>query len=230
MATSANKTVIISVEGSIGAGKTTLLRALENAKFVRPHVVSYEPVDEWMNSKPPGEDKSVFAMYYEDKHRWGFMFQMFVLQTRVEHLVRAVADNPGKIIITERCPLTDCEVFAKMLHEQNIIKPSEYYVYDRWYSFVRATAPSIDGLVYLMVDPSTCAQRITRRNRAGEDSIDMTYLNLLHDNHEAWLGPNRPHRTIPTPPVLIINGNQDGGVVDVTPIQTFVADVCRCAM
>lgn len=195
--------MIISLEGNIGAGKTSLLKQIEDLTFSKNHVVAYEPVDNWMNLRAKEGDKSLFELYYDDKKRFGFAFQIHALQTRFEHIMKLVRDNPEKIIICERCPLTDCEIFAKMLHDQGIISPIEFKVYEALYSFIDSTIKAhIMGILYLCVSPEVCVQRICKRNRTGEDHIDFAYLRSLHQQHETWLHYNEKRC-----PVCTIDGN-----------------------
>lgn len=214
---------IISVEGCIGAGKTTFLKELEGSGYC----VVYEPVDDWTKEKI-GE-KSLFELYYEDKQKYGFPFQMFVLQSRIEHFLnyvkRTEQEKPGgAVIITERCPLTDHNVFTEMMFEQGIIDRYSYTVYKKWFEFmINTMIPNeyaVSGIVYLRVNPETCVQRILKRNRIGETLIDLNYLNCLQAKHEKWLLGNAPSEI----PVMVIDGN--GGVPSVESIAQFVRSLC----
>jgi deoxyadenosine/deoxycytidine kinase len=210
--------IIISVEGCIGAGKTTFLKELEKAGYC----VVYEPVDEWTKESiqcEGGESKSMFELYYEDKCKYGFAFQMYVLQSRVHHFIRAIQDNPGKVIITERCPLTDHKVFAEMMYEQGIIDQYSYKVYKKWFDLMTTTVlPKVSALVYLRVNPEVCVQRILKRNRNGESRIDLNYLNCLQTKHEEWLMLSSSDV-----PIKVIDGN---GTV---PSPEVIADFVRSA-
>lgn len=210
--------MIISLEGNIGAGKSTLLSQIKNLVFEKPHVVAFEPVDDWMNLRASPTEKSLFELYYEDKKRYGFTFQMYALQSRFQHLVKLMEENPDKIIICERCHLTDCEVFANMLLKQGIITSNEYAVYMSWYTFItNILKPKIMGIIYLQVRPSLCVERICSRNRTGEDNIDFTYLRKLHTQHEEWLTQNESRY-----PICVIDGNDHGHTWDMNAIVEFV--------
>lgn len=211
---------IFTLEGNIGAGKSTLLAALENQKFSQDHVVVFEPVNEWMNAKPSGADgPSIFEMYYADKKKYGFMFQMFALQTRMAHMAEIIENNPNKIIICERCHLTDREIFAKMLAEQGIISEQELYVYNRWYeTMMRTIKPKIGGIIYLQVAPEVCVNRIMKRNRGGEENIDIAYIRRLHASHEQWLTQNNNQNF----PVHIVDGNAATTNIDLAQITAFI--------
>ena len=43
------------------------------------------------------------------------------------------------------------------------------------------------GVVYIRCPPETCAERIKKRSREGEDSIPLDYLAKIHEKHEDWL-------------------------------------------
>lgn len=180
--------MIISVEGSIGAGKTTLLDALQNVKFNKEHVIFFEPVDEWLNYIPPGSTTSLFELYYKDKQKYGFAFQMYVLQSRFTNMLKVANENPDKIIICERSHITDSQVFADMLYQDKIITEMEYDIYKKWYTLVCDNVKkNIDACIYLRVIPDVCVNRIAKRNRKGEDNIDIKYINTLHQLHDKWL-------------------------------------------
>lgn len=213
--------MIITLEGNIGAGKTSLLKKLEQVTFAKEHVVAYEPVDDWMKLRASATEKSLFELYYNDKKRYGFTFQIYALQTRFEHIMQLVNNNPNKIIICERCPLTDCEIFAKMLHEQGIISPNEYMVYASMYNFLdKVIKANIVGILYLAVSPEICVQRICKRNRSGEDHIDFAYLKSLHQQHDKWL-----HHHETRYPVCTIDGN--GETCDISKIINFVNNMTK---
>lgn len=210
--------MIISVEGNIGAGKTTILgrigRALKDAGV--DNTLLYEPVDDWMNAKVGG--KSMLELYYSDKLRYGFMFQMFVLQTRMQHMLQCLAENPGKVIVTERCHITDCEIFAKMLQSSNLLDPAELYVYMAWYDMCcKMLDCHLKGIVYLRATPSTCVERIIKRSRPGEGSISLDYIRTLHDAHESWI-----YGHANATPVSTVNADLDETSVDVSSVVEFV--------
>ena len=197
---------IYSLDGNIGASKTTCLKAIEDYLLANNkhniHIV-YEPVDEWIKLKAPNDDKSIFEKFYANQERYSFTFQLYALQSRVSYLYQIVKDNPDKIIITERCYLTDSKIFAKMMREEKLMSEMEYMIYTLWYDFiVDLIKPQIKGLIYLRTDPEICMERIMRRNRTGEEGIKLSYLEKLHKLHEEWLldplGPIAVH---------IINGN-----------------------
>lgn len=203
---------VFTVEGNIGGGKSTLLQRLKDATgFSEDHVVLFEPVDEWMTFKAPSSDKGLFELYYADKAKYGFIFQMLALQTRAEDLVRTIKENPSKIIICERCFLTDNELFAKMLYVDGFMTETEFMVYTKWYNFVQDTLQiDMRGIIYLRVEPEVCVSRISKRDRSGEEAISMSYIKQLHVRHEEWL-VSRPC----SDDVLVISNNDEEAIRDI---------------
>ena len=47
---------------------------------------------------------------------------MMAFITRATRLRKALAENPDKIIVTERSVFTDREIFAKMLHDAGKVR------------------------------------------------------------------------------------------------------------
>lgn len=209
--------MIITFEGNVGAGKTSILKVLEDEKFDFPHKVYYEPVDEWMNFSLEKGGKSLFEMFYEDRQKYGFVFQMMALQSRYQNMLKALEEAPNTVVFCERSFFTDYEIFAKLNNEQGNITDMELHVYKTWHSyFVKVLDTHIKGIVYLNTDPATCKERIKKRNRAGEEDFSEEYLLQLHQKHEEWL----KNQTIA--PCLHVSGDTDALV---KAIRSFVESV-----
>lgn len=195
--------MVVFLEGNIGAGKTTLLSKLENMGYV----VVYEPVDEWMSMRARPDGESFFELFYKDKKRYGFMFQMVALQSRISHIQKLVAEkSETQLIICERSFFTDHQVFAKMLHDQKIISDEEFCVYKMWYNYlVELIKPKVSGIIYLKASPETCVKRIAKRNRKGEEELGLDYVRNVHDRHEDWL-MSSTHVDLP---IHIVDGEVD---------------------
>lgn len=205
---------IISLVGNIGAGKTTLLKNLENNPSIikRNMVVVYEPVHLW-TQKPENGGDSILDLFYQDNIKYGFVFQMLTLQTRFQHLIDTARKHPGKVLICERCPVSDYKIFAQMLHDSKVINDQEMMVYTKWFDMMfDVLKPNICGIAYLNVPIATCASRIIKRDRKGEGSITMNYLHALHDVHERWLGVNATQSEAPKIPIYRLEIDDDKNV------------------
>lgn len=179
--------MLVTIEGNIGVGKTTFLQQIEANKDI---VVLYEPVDEWIKFKDNKSGKSLFELYYNDKSKYSFLFQMMALQTRFENLVKCnnVEEHSDKIVVCERSILTDYNIFAKSMNEEGVLSDLELEIYRKCHSFMMEICKvKVDKMIYLRASPETCLQRVNKRNRVGEDNIDISFLRDLHNAHDTWL-------------------------------------------
>ena len=207
--------MIISVEGSIGAGKTTLLERLAHESFPKQHVIFFEPVDEWIKFTPNGSTLSLFELYYADKAKYGFLFQIYILQSRFYSMLKVIKENPNKLILCERCHITDCMIFAKMLHQDKIMTDIEYEIYNKWFNLVTTIIDKqVDAFIYMSVEPAICMKRIAKRARKGEEGIKQAYIERLHTLHEEWL------TKMPISSCLIVDAN--GDQIDYDGVKEFI--------
>jgi deoxyadenosine/deoxycytidine kinase len=107
--------------------------------------------------------------------------------TRMSLLKNAIKENPEvEIIIIERSLCADKNIFMNMLHDDGIVEPMEFSIYNKWYSeFIQDYR--VDGVIYMDSNPETCANRINKRNRTGEDGIPIEYLQKCKNYHSKWL-------------------------------------------
>jgi len=178
---------IISVEGNIGSGKSTILKFLgEHYKGEGKEnniIFLQEPVDEW-NSITDKDGTTILSKFYENQEKYSFPFQMMAYISRLALLKETIKQNPGSIIVTERCLETDRYVFEKMLYDSGKIEEVEHKIYLKWFDhFSREVV--VNKIIYLKTSPETSFYRIGKRNRDGESNIPLEYLtncNLYHEN------------------------------------------------
>ncbi len=177
--------MIISVEGNIGSGKSTILDILREKHFDNDNIIFVdEPVSEWNLIKDG--DKTILELFYQDKDKYSFTFQIMAYITRLRKLLEAVENNPNKIIICERSIYTDKYVFAKMLYQQGYINEIEWQTYNYWFDTFKQKT-KLDSVIYINTDPDICFERIKKRNRTGESNIPIEYLEHCHNLHQEWL-------------------------------------------
>lgn len=178
---------IISVEGNIGSGKSTLIKYMkENLTHLNNKSIIYlpEPVNIWESIK--GTDgKNMIQKFYENQERYSFSFQMMAYISRLKIFKDAINENPNAIIITERCLLTDYNIFAKMLYESGKILQEEYDIYKKWFDYFNDI--KINHILYIKTDPDVSYERCLKRNRSGENNISFEYLQECNRMHEEWI-------------------------------------------
>ena len=142
----------IVIDGIIASGKSTQLNLLEKRGFT----VQREPIEKWP-----------LDLYYSDPERWGFLFQMLILQT--------LKTLPG-FVIYERSPLSSKEVFWEIMEKTKI----EDQVY--------TTAFNNDVWmpdVYIFIDTPVhvAYSRLKNRKQEGDTSVSYEYLETLDSKY-----------------------------------------------
>jgi deoxyadenosine/deoxycytidine kinase len=178
------KPIMISIEGNIGTGKSTLL---DNLKEILDEniVVIKEPVDQWLKITDKNNN-SILNNFYQDPHKFSFSFQILILKTMKDLLLKTINENPNcKLIICERSIMSSHHIFAKMLYDDSYMNHIEYNVYKCLYDeWSHISAP--DKIIYLNVNAELCFNRIEKRKRLGEKQISLEYLQKCEKYHELW--------------------------------------------
>ena len=188
---------VISIEGNIGSGKSTILNILKSK--LSDVIFIDEPVDEWFKIKD-NNNKNMLELFYNNKNKYSFVFQITAYITRLRKLIEILKDNNDKIIICERSIYTDKYVFAKMLYQDKFINDIEWNSYNYWFDTFKEIS-KLDGIIYVNTKPDICFDRIKKRNRNGESNISLDYLNNCHQKHLDWISKESN--------VLEIDGNQE---------------------
>ena len=209
--------LIASIDGNIGSGKTTgkaklreYIMSLKKNKIAVDDSIIFvdEPTCEWEQIKDEN-GVPILTNLYTDVKRYAFRFQMMAYITRLKKIRQALRTPKVKLIITERCLLTDAHVFAKMLYDDGKIEQDEYDIYTRWFDeFAKEVEPSC--IIYFKASTEVCMKRIQKRNRPGEN-ISFDYLEECNKYHDEWLNSIPSKIIIPT---LILNADVDADVYE----------------
>lgn len=162
----------IAIAGNIGVGKSTLVKLLCEQLDWTPF---YEPVTE----NPYLED------FYEDMGTWGFHSQIYFLMRRLR-IHRKLIDEKGSVI-QDRSVYEDAEIFAHNLFLQDAINDRDYDTYRELYQVLVEFLPPPDLIIYLRASLETLLSRISKRGRAYERTISVSYLSDLNELYENWI-------------------------------------------
>ena len=202
MSKNSKTTKIISIDGNIGSGKSTFVEMLKNHYSILENQKSLnicfleEPVEQWGKIKDEN-NKSIIECFYANPDKYAFSFQMMAYISRLSLLKKAYNEDYD-IIFTERCLLTDKNVFCKMLYDDKKINEIDYQIYNKWFDEFIDIFPKID-YIYIKTTPETANLRIIKRKRSGE-IIPLEYLQKCSDYHDTWLKDENK---------LVIDGNID---------------------
>tara|TARA_B100001094_G_C18141977_1_gene778423 strand:- start:238 stop:885 length:648 start_codon:yes stop_codon:yes gene_type:complete len=183
---------MISIEGNIGSGKSTLInKLLENKEDLeytlkRKVVLIQEPVNSWKQIVDTESGKDIIELFYSDQKKYAFSLQILAYITRLRSVLESRKENPEAILICERCVYSDQKIFAKMLYSEGKISEIEWKIYMFWFdSFAEECKP--EKVIYVNTEPNQCLERISKRNREGEDLIPLEYLKNCNRMHIDWL-------------------------------------------
>ncbi len=162
----------IGFEGPIGAGKTTLAQLL--ALHLGATLI-LEDVD----------GNAFLPDFYKDRERWALGAQLAFLISRYEQL-RTIPPSRTKPVVSDYTQAKD-PIFARaLLHDR------EVELYERMSVGLDASIFRPDLTVYVDATDAVLLDRIRRRNRPYEMSIDADYLDALREayarHHESTGG------------------------------------------
>jgi len=163
---------LILLAGNIGAGKTSLTERIGERLGWK---TAYESV----------ADNPYLPNFYENMKDWAFHLQVYFLGHRAEQHIY-LAELPESAIL-DRSIYEDAYIFARTLNHMDNLSDRDYQAYLRLYRLIVAHLPKPDLLIYLQAPVSVLMERIRRRARDIETSIDEGYLNLLERFYEEWI-------------------------------------------
>ncbi|AOM82869.1 deoxynucleoside kinase [Salisediminibacterium beveridgei] len=179
----------IAVEGPIGVGKTSL------ATKIAEHY-QYELLKEIVDENP------FLSKFYEDNNEWSFQTEMFFLCNRFKQL----EDTNEKLLQNGQAVVSDYHIFKNHLFAKQTLKQRHFEKYDRIYSILTDGLPTPNLIVYLNASLPTLLDRIKKRGRSMEQSMDPDYLAQLSSDYQQFMKDHQ--RVYPHVPVLSFNGDE----------------------
>jgi deoxyadenosine/deoxycytidine kinase len=162
----------IAIAGNIGAGKSSLTELL--AKHFK-----------WQAFYESVENNPYLSDFYENMLRWSFNLQIYFLSSRFRRQKRMLEQKIS--LIQDRTIYEDVEIFAKNLHEMNLMSDRDFSNYEALFDQMSCYLRAPDMLVYLRAQVPTLVRQIQKRGRAYENTIRIDYLERLNRLYEDWI-------------------------------------------
>lgn len=170
----------VAVEGPIGVGKTSLVERLA-ARFSGVKVL---------------EDVTnpFLEPFYRGVPGAAFQAQVFFLLSRYQQQVELQQPELFTQLVVADYTMAKDRIFARLN-----LSEAEFALYDRLYSLLVPGLPKPDLVVYLEASVEICLERIRKRGRPFERTIDAAYLRRLKEAYAEFFF--HYHET----PLLVVN-------------------------
>ncbi len=165
--------LFVAIAGNIGVGKTTLTRLLSQELEWRAY---YEKVI----------DNPYLPVFYDDMERWSFHLQIYFLSHRFKSQ-KEITEWPDSCI-QDRSIYEDVEIFARTLYETGNMTEMDYENYRLLFETMIDYLRKPDLILYLDASVDDLIERILKRGRDFEQTIDPVYLKKLHNAYDQWIG------------------------------------------
>tara|TARA_B100000035_G_scaffold254122_1_gene223610 strand:- start:542 stop:1156 length:615 start_codon:yes stop_codon:yes gene_type:complete len=200
--------VKIAIDGNIGCGKSTVVEKLRKHDNFKVYSEDIESWGDWL------------IKYYEDPKKYALGFQLTVLLSHLRQ--QGEVDDKG-FYIYERCSHTCNRIFGSLLVDDDIMSKRDLELCK---SYEREFNNGVDALFYLQTTPEICKERIIKRDRSCESSIEMDYLNKLHDKYEDVY--NGDECKVDGISIYIIDATQSEEDVLQEILNTFILHFKKC--
>jgi len=193
----------IVVEGPIGVGKTTLVERFATRHNARKVLEIFEE-----NPFLPG--------FYRDRARYAFQTEMFFLLSRYQQQTGLAQGD-----LFARHTVSDYLFVKTRLFAGLTLSDDELMLYDRIYTMLEAQVAKPDLVIYLHAPVEVLLERIHRRGRQMEQTIEASYLEDLSRIYANYF------REFDDAPLLTVNAATFNFAADPTAVDRLLEAVGR---
>jgi len=196
----------IGIAGNIGVGKTTFTSYLAKE-------FNLLDIYESVTNNPYLSD------FYSDMHRWSFNLQIYFLHHRFSSIIDIAKSESG--FVQDRTIYEDVEIFSKNLHQMGFMDNRDWKTYSDLFKNMTKFLKAPDLIVYLKADLDTLTNRIQKRSREYEATIDPKYLESLNYLYNQWI------ENINWTKVLVVDTNTFNIFEDKDKLKSIFNDITK---
>ena len=196
----------IGIAGNIGVGKTTFTSYLAKE-------FNLLDIYESVTNNPYLTD------FYGDMHRWSFNLQIYFLHHRFSSIIDIIKSESG--FVQDRTIYEDVEIFSKNLHQMGFMDDRDWETYSNLFKNMTKFLKTPDLIVYLKADLDTLIDRIQKRSREYEATIDPKYLKSLNLLYNQWI------ENINWTKVLVVDTNAFNIFKDEDTLKSIFNDITK---
>lgn len=200
------KNPFIGIAGNIGVGKTTFTSYLAKE-------FNLLDIYESVTNNPYLSD------FYGDMHRWSFNLQIYFLHHRFSSIIDITKSESG--FVQDRTIYEDVEIFSKNLHQMGFMDDRDWETYSDLFKNMTKFLKTPDLIVYLKADLDTLIDRIQKRSREYEATIDPKYLESLNHLYNQWI------ENINWTKVLVVDTNAFNIFEDKHKLKSIFNDITK---
>jgi len=190
------------VEGPIGVGKTSLVKRLSET-------FGSELLLEQADENP------FLDNFYKDRKGTAFQTQLFFLLQRSKQMFGLQQHDLFMQSMIADFMLEKDKLFAQLNLDAN-----ELELYEQIYQQLSMEAPKPDLVVYLQAPVEILMDRVNKRGRSGEYSMDPGYLQKLLNSYNEYFG------RYDDSPLLIINASHINPLESDDDYNLLVEKIC----
>ena len=193
----------IAVEGPIGVGKTSLVQLLAD-RFEGVMVL-----EDITNPFLPD--------FYEGRAGAAFQVQMYFLLSRFQQ-----QREINQMNLFQRLVLADYTFPKDRIFAYLNLDDTDLRVYEKLYPVLEQEVPTPDLVIYMQASVPVLLERIARRGRDFERTIDPDYLERLSEAYSYYFFHYRET------PLLVVNTDDIDFVNKRADFDAFVEQILRC--
>jgi deoxyadenosine/deoxycytidine kinase len=193
----------IAVEGPIGVGKTSLVQLLAR------RFDSVMVLEDITNPFLPA--------FYEGRSGASFQVQMYFLLSRFQQQREITQMHLFQRLILADYTFPKDRIFAFLNLDDADLK-----IYEKLYPVLEQEVPRPDLVIYMQASLPVLTERIARRGRDFERSIERSYLERLSEAYSYYFF--HYHET----PLLVVNTDDIDFVNDPADLDGLIGQIVRC--